>query len=374
MTELAIDAATKTGPEIAPETAMAIPDDAKAMVFSFGDAESVLDSRELADYFEIYHNGKWFEPPLPMDKLAKVFNMAPGHRSSIALKVNLLVGVHQPTAQLSTDSFERTALDFLQMGNGYLESVPNRAGGLAIARHAPARHMRAPKDAGAGYFFVGANPMGEYRGSPAIQAEHQFRPGAICHLQQPDVAQEIYGLPEWLSALQAGLLNENATLFRRRYYLNGAHAGFILYVNDAFADNETADKVRQAMKSTKGVGNFKNMFFYMPGGKKDGVQLIPVGDVAAKDEFTGVKNISRDDMLTAHRVPPQLIGIVPTNAAGFGKVGEALDTFFQIEIVPIMRRMMAMNDFFGEEVLRFGNYSASDGSQITPTGERVAVS
>jgi DNA polymerase-3 subunit beta len=42
------------------------------------------------------------------------------------------------------------------------------------------------------------------------------------HLQQPDVAQEIYGLPEWLSALQSALLNENATLFRRRYYLNGA--------------------------------------------------------------------------------------------------------------------------------------------------------
>ena len=84
-----------------------------------------------------------------------------------------------------------------------------------------------------------------------------------------------------------------------------------------------------------------------------------------------MKNISRDDMLAAHRVPPQLIGIIPQNNGGFGDVGKALDTFYKIEIVPIIRRMMAMNEFFGRDVLRFDNYSASDGSQITPDGQRI---
>jgi PBSX family phage portal protein len=335
----------------------------KAMAFSFGDAESVIDRRELTDYFEIWHNGRWFEPPLPMDRLCQVFNMAPHHRSAIGLKVNLLTGLHAPTPQLTAADFERFALDFLQMGNGYLERLPNIRGGLARAGHAPARHVRAPKGGG-GYFFVGLGGVG-------LQREHQFAEGAIFHLQQPDVAQEIYGLPEWLAALQSGLLNENATLFRRRYYLNGAHAGFILYVSDAFADQQTAEKIAQKMKEAKGAGNFRNMFLYMPGGKKDGVQLLPIGEVAAKDEFSGVKNISRDDMLAAHRVPPQLLGIVPTNSGGFGKVGEALDAFFQIEIAPIMRRMLSMNDFFGAEILRFDNYSASDGSEITPQGRRI---
>jgi PBSX family phage portal protein len=336
---------------------------AGAMAFTFGDPESVIDRRDLVDYFEIYHNGHWFEPPLPMDRLCQVFNMAPAHRSAIALKVNLLTGLQVPTPQLGSDDFERFALDFLQMGNGYLENVPNLRGRLARARHAPARHLRAPVGGG-GYYFASLGGMG-------FDRSHRFADGAIFHQQQPDVAQEIYGLPEWLAALQSGLLNENATLFRRRYYLNGAHAGFILYVNDAFADQETAQKVADKMRSAKGVGNFKNMFFYMPGGKKDGVQILPIGDIAAKDEFSGVKNISRDDILIAHRVPPQLIGIVPANSGGFGKVGEALDTFFQIEIAPMMRRMMAMNEFFDAEILRFENYSASDGGQITPEGRRI---
>lgn len=335
---------------------------AQAMAFSFGDAESVIDRRELTDYFEIYHNGQWYEPPLPMDRLCQVFNMAPHHRSAIALKVNLLTGLQIPTDQLGADDFERFALDFLQMGNGYLENVPNYRGGLAIARHAPARHLRAPVRDG-GFWFVGSG-LGIHR-------QHQFRPGAIFQLQQPDVAQEIYGLPEWLSALQSGLLNENATLFRRRYFLNGAHAGFILYVNDAFADQETADKIADQMRKSKGVGNFKNMFIHMPQGRKDGVQILPIGEVAAKDEFSGIKNISRDDMLAAHRVPPQLIGIVPTNTGGFGKPSEALDTFFQLEIAPIMRRMVRMNRFFDREILRFQNFSASDGGEITPEGRRI---
>lgn len=39
-------------------------------------------------------------------------------------------------------------------------------------------------------------------------------------------------MPEWLAVVQSALLNESATLFRRRYYTNGLHAGFILYMTD----------------------------------------------------------------------------------------------------------------------------------------------
>jgi len=81
-----------------------------------------------------------------------------------------------------------------------------------------------------------------------------------------------------------------------------------------FGQNET-DAIRQAMKDSKGPGNFKNMFLHVPGGKQEGVKVIPIAEVAAKDEFMPMKNTSRDDMLAAHRVPPQLLGVVPTNSA-----------------------------------------------------------
>lgn len=38
-------------------------------------------------------------------------------------------------------------------------------------------------------------------------------------------------------------------------------------------------------------GNFRNLFMYAPGGKKDGIQLIPISKVAAKDDFGSIRNI-----------------------------------------------------------------------------------
>lgn len=354
---------TQTDIVVSEDAAQAAPggSPAKASVFAFGDPESVLDRRELAQYFEIWHNGRWYEPPMPMGKLAQTFNMSPYHRSAVALKVNLLVAQQMPTAWLGSDPFERFALDFVQMGNGYLEWIPNRAGRIARADHVPAIHTRPGIEPGVFWFVNG--PIGDI---------HEFDAGRVFQLQQPDVAQEIFGMPEWLSALQSGLLSENATLFRRRYYLNGAHAGFVFYLSEALADQATADAIIDKLGSAKGIGNFKNMFVNIPGGKKDGIQIMPIADVTAKDEFTAVKTLSRDDMLAAHRTPPQLIGVVPTNTGGFGKVSETRDAYFETEIVPIMRRMLRMNEWFGVPLLAFRDYVCADGSRIQQDGVRVA--
>ncbi|WP_260925462.1 phage portal protein [Novosphingobium sp. 9] len=346
-----------SGPAV-PEVTTGSQPVGKASMFAFGDPESVIDRRELSAYFEIWHNGRWYEPPMPMGKLAQTFNMSPFHRSAVALKVNLLVAQQTPSRWLSADAFERFALDFVQMGNGYLEWIPNMAGRLALVDHAPALHLRAGVDPGVFWFVNGVG--GDI---------HQFDAGRVFQLQQPDVAQEIYGMPEWLSALQSGLLNENATLFRRRYYLNGAHAGFVFYLSEALADMETSDAIAERLGQARGVGNFKNMFVHIPGGKKDGIQIMPIADVTAKDEFNAVKTISRDDMLAAHRTPPQLIGIVPLNNAGFGSVAEARDGYYESEIVPIARRMLRMNAWFGQAVLAFADYVCADGAIIRQVGD-----
>ena len=146
--------------------------------------------------------------------------------------------------------------------------------------------------------------------------EHEFKRGSICHLRVADINQEIYGLPEWLPALQSALLNEAATLFRRKYYQNGSHAGFILYMTDAAHNEDFVNDLRSAMRNSKGPGNFRNLFMYAPGGKKEGLQLIPISEVAAKDDFGAIKNISRDDQLAMLRIPPQLMAVVPQNAGG----------------------------------------------------------
>ncbi|WP_157218722.1 phage portal protein [Flavisphingomonas formosensis] len=318
-----------------------------AIAFSFGDAEGVLDRRELLSYVECFRAGDWYEPPVSFDGLTRSFEMAPHHASAIRLKVNLLTKHFIPSRYLDRATFRRAALDYLVLGNLFLQRIDNLAGRPMRLEHSLARFTRCGVEEGR-FFFV-----------PGWKQSYEFPRDSVIHLQQEHPSQEIYGLPEYLSAIQAGLLNEAATLFRRRYYANGSHAGFILYLNGTdFGQTET-DAIRKAMKDAKGPGNFKNLFLHIPGGKENGVKVIPIAEVAAKDEFTGIKNTSRDDMLAAHRVPPQLLGVVPMNNGGFGDVGKANDIFFANEIEPLQARLLEINDQLGAAAVAFSPYQPS---------------
>ena len=41
--------------------------------FTFGDPVPVLDGREILDYLEAANMGKWYEPPVSFDALARSF-------------------------------------------------------------------------------------------------------------------------------------------------------------------------------------------------------------------------------------------------------------------------------------------------------------
>lgn len=99
---------------------------------------------------------------------------------------------------------------------------------------------------------------------------------------------------------------------------------------------------------------------YSPNGKKDGIQIIPLSEVAAKDEFLNIKNVSRDDMMAAHRVPPQMMGIIPNNTGGFGDVEKASRVFVRNELIPLQERIKELNEWLGDEVIRFAKYTLDD--------------
>lgn len=312
-------------------------------VFSFGEPSPVLSGRELFDYLECWFNGRWYEPPLSLDGLARSVGSSVHLHSGLMFKRNLLSKTFVPHPLLSRAAFEQFALDFLCLGNAYLEGRRSMLGRVRELVPPLAKYMRAGKD-------------GRYFMAQGWKEEHEFEAGTIFHLREADLHQEVYGLPEWISALQSALLNESATLFRRKYYENGSHAGFILYMTDAAQNEADVDALRKALKDSKGPGNFRNLFVYSPNGKKDGLQIIPVSEVTAKDEFNSIKNQTRDDVLASLRIPPQLMGIVPQNAGGFGSIREAAQIYAANELEPIQARMTQLNGWFGEEVVRFKPY------------------
>lgn len=62
-------------------------------------------------------------------------------------------------------------------------------------------------------------------------------------------------------------------------------------------------------------------------------------------------------MMAAHRVPPQMMGIIPNNTGGFGDVEKASRVFVRNELMPLQKRLQELNKWLGEEVICFEKYT-----------------
>ncbi|PID66571.1 MAG: phage portal protein [Gammaproteobacteria bacterium] len=311
------------------------------LIFSFDDAVAEIDKRELLDMFHATWLQKYYQPPISLDGLAKSLRSNSYHESAIMVKRNIILSTFNPHPRFSLAEFEKLVTDFLVLGNAYLKPSKNRIGGV-VKYHSPkARWVRVGKNND--FYYLRAGEAEKLR-------------GVTYHLKSHDLSQDIYGVPEYLSGLNSAWLNEAATLFRRKYYINGSHAGYILHITDDL-DKDSKENLEKQLKASKGLGNFKNLLLYSPSGKKDGVNLIPIAEVTAKDEFYNIKTLTRDDILAAHRVPPQLMSVIPLNTAGFGDVEKASKVFVINELLPLQTRLKALNDMVGEEIIRFGEYA-----------------
>ncbi len=170
-------------------------------------------------------------------------------------------------------------------------------------------------------------------------------------------------MPEYMSALLSASLSHSADMFRKMYYENGSHAGCILYIGASTVDDESMKSIKKTLTDARGKGAFKNLLLHAPGGGKDGVQLMPFSRISAKDEFLNIKSVTRDDILAAHRVLPQLMGAMPDGNGSIGDIEKAARAFAINELMPAMEALKHVNDWLGEEVIRFKPYALLETSK-----------
>ena len=305
--------------------------------FSFGAPEQVL-SENIGQYLGVFasHDGRLYTPPVSRQGLAKLLRANAHHGAIPGFKRNLLLREFIPSAGLSTRTMSCAGLDYKVFGETYLYRKRNAFGQVLELEHLPTINMRVKVDGG----FVMLLPGGK---------EVEFDQDEVEHVFNYDVEQNIYGVPDYLGGMQALLLNEAATLFRRRYYSNGAHAGYIFYTNDPNLTEEDEDELKAQITASKGVGNFRSMFVNIPNGAEKAIQIIPVGDFQAKDELEKVKNITRNDVIAAWRMNPALAGIIPENSAGFGDIEKIDRVYTSNEIRPICQLFDQVNDTLRED-------------------------
>lgn len=302
--------------------------------FTFGDPEPINGRQQIWGPGSIFTDfDGYYEPPVPMPVLDNLSRANATHNRCINFKRNQVNICFQPNPLIPEKHLSRAATDFFTFGNCYFQGFFNRFGHLLRLEHLPSLNMRIGED-------------GKYKMlvPEASTEDIEFQPGEVFHVMQYDTGQDIYGVPDWLGGLQDIYLNSEATLFRRRYYLNGSHMGYILYTTDANMDADVEEAIRKAVESGKGIGNFKNLFINSPNGNEKGVQIIPVGDTSQKDEFQKVKNLSADDIIVAHGVPPILAGMKPENTSGFGDIEKIESVYRRMEMPALVQPFEELNE------------------------------
>jgi len=310
--------------------------------FSFGDPQPCLDNR-LTEYIGIYAdmNGL-YSPPVSLTGLIKLLRVNAQHGPILYFKRNMILKWFNPSPVLSRRTFKCFAFDFLWSANGYLQKIKNAFGQVIKLKHLPSVSMRYTNETGV---YAQIRNTGEVT---------KFKKGEVIHLKEYDPSQGIYGIPQYYGGIQSALLNEDATIFRRKYYKNGAHMGFIFSMADPSLNGDDEAALKKAIADSKGAGNFRSLFINTKNPQiKDAdktIKITPIGDISTKDEFERIKKITLNDMLSMHRAQEALSGQTSGDSPGFGDLDKITRAYYNNEVVPLQQDMEEINAYLPSDL------------------------
>lgn len=306
----------KTVLEQAPERKMSI--------VPFEDPDRV-DTASIYDYQNVIFDDaqKFFKPPVDRKALAELPHINGQHGGILRARSNMVSADFVSGGGMTFEEMHAAITNLLTFGDVAFLKIRNRFGEVIRLLPLPSLYLRRKKSGGFAILQKGGSI--------------DYRQQDIIFIKLYDPRQQIYGIPDYLGGIQSAMLNREATVFRRRYFKNGAHMGFILYTTDPNISEDDEDEIQKKIEDGRGAGNFKSLFINIPRGDKDGVKVIPIGETSAKDEFSQVKAISMQDVLNAHRFPPGLAGMIPSNVGGFSDPEKARATYRKDEVFPLQK-------------------------------------
>jgi len=228
----------------------------------------------------------------------------------------------------------RAWMDYESCGNGYIEIVRSKNGMVAEMYHCPAtmvylRPRSAPTD------FV-------FRNSAQEQEYMVYRPGArdeysLLHFSNYTHDDLYYGLPDWRGCKEDIELDYYCALYNKRFFINSGVPDLAIITEGGKFDKDTEKRVVEFLTSNlKGVMN-SHRTLYLPvdePGVKVRIEKIAY-DKDKDGSFERTRSRCRDNIISAHGVPPRLMGVMSASQLGGGSEVEGqLRIFQEITINP----------------------------------------
>ncbi len=190
--------------------------------FTISPIETEYTAAPALDYVGLSFDNRYdcFEPPLNRFALAKLPAQNAQHCGVINSRANMIAGGYEKGG-LSKIEMRALCLNLVMFGDVGILKIRNAFGKVVRLQVLSSLYLRCKKDGG--YRYLMRKSLTDIENN----AIYDYDESDIIFIKLYDPIQQVYGSPDYLGGIQSALLNSDATIFRRRYYSNGAHMGFI---------------------------------------------------------------------------------------------------------------------------------------------------
>jgi PBSX family phage portal protein len=298
------------------------------------------------------------QPEYNLDYLSRIYEISPYNYAAINAKVSNIVGLGydfvetrktieamdgiESEAQLERarrklnklrqdlhnwledcneeETFKETLIKFYTdveaTGNGYLEIGRTSAGRIGYVGHIPAKTMRIRRlrDGfiqllyGKAVFF---RNFGDQE-TPNPISGGEDRPNEIIHYKKYTPMNNYYGIPDIIAAQNAMAGNEFAGKYNLDYFENKAVPRYVITVKGAKLSPESERKLLEFFQVGLKGKNHRSLYVPLPADSPDQkveFKMDPIEAGVQDSSFNTYRKMNRDEILLAHRVPINKIGV-----------------------------------------------------------------
>lgn len=300
--------------------------------------------------FDVKGTGKWVKwgtdnlfPQFLWDNYLKNSNL----QSIINSMLDYIIGdgiicqeMMNKNEETLQDVIKKCVVDYLIFGSFAIEVIRNREGGIAEIYYQNVMNVRLSEDEATAYL---SNKWGSWR-SDVIELPTDKNENHFLYYCTNSITRGIYGIPSYIGALKSVLIL-NAT---RDFHLNNLNNNFagnaIINFNNGVPSADVQEEIEKKIKDKfAGAENSGKFLLAFNDNKDSAVTIERLEADNFGDLYTSLQNSSVNDLFTAFRIAPILVGVNPENN-GFSKTEylEAFTLYNRTVIKPIQDKIKSL--------------------------------
>jgi len=218
--------------------------------------------------------------------------------------------------ELFIETLKKAYTDLEVTGNGYIEIGRTTSGNIGYIGHIPAKTMRVRRLRD-GFIQLLYGKAVFFRNFGDTETENPIagvadRPNEVIHLKKYTPTNNYYGIPDIVAATNALAGNEFAAKYNLDYFENKAVPRYIVTVKGAKLSPESERKLLEFFQVGLKGKNHRSLYVPLPADSPDSkveFKMEPVEANTQESSFNKYRQANRDEILLAHRVPINKIGV-----------------------------------------------------------------